>query len=51
MRRRPASVGGFFAATNSGKNFDFLRDLLEEACSGRPETVSKTFCLSVMGSS
>ena len=29
MRRRPASVGGFFAATNSGKNFDFLRDLLE----------------------
>lgn len=29
MRRRPARVRGFFAATNGGKNLDFLRDLLE----------------------
>jgi len=29
MGRRPALVSGFLPATNGGKNFDFLRNLLE----------------------
>ena len=35
MRRRFARVGGFLPAMNGGKNFNFLRDLLERSLLGQ----------------